>query len=132
MSEEEKLKAWRAAVDSKTVSFDRVLELASLRALLIEHDNTQSNGGCLHIITDDGNYDDGSIDYCIKYIESGDWREHHSEWVTEEDAINQLDIAKQLRELTEWEREMVDQGSTMNEDVCDFLMNGDPSGVVEE
>lgn len=131
LTEKQKLKKWRNAIDAKTMGFDRCLELTSLRALLIEHDSTQSNGGCLHIITEDGNYDDDCIDYCIKSIESGDWREHHSEWVTEEDAVNQLSIAKQLRELTEWEREMVCNGDTMNEDVFNFLMSGDPSGVVE-
>ena len=124
-------KRWRESIDLKTMSFDRCLELASLRALLIEHDKTQSNGGCLHIITEDGNYEDGHIEYCIEYIESGEWRKYHGEYVSEEDAINQLNIAKQLRKLTKWEREMVNSGCTINEDVFNFLMNGDLAGVLE-
>ena len=126
------MKQWHDSIGAKTMGFDRCLELASLRALLIEHDKTASNGGCLHIITEDGNYEDGHIDYCIEYIESGAWREHHSEWVTEEEAQNQLNIAKQLRGLSEWEREMVDNGTTMNEDVFNALYNLDVSGVVEK
>jgi hypothetical protein len=126
------MKRWHDAIDAKTMTFDRCIELAPLRALLIEHEKTASNGGCLHIITEDGNYDDSCIDYCIESIESGEWRKHHAEWVTEEEALNQLAIAKQLRELTEWEREMVDNGTTMNEDVFNCLYNLDASGVVEE
>ena len=124
-------KLWCDAIDAKTMMFDRCLELAPLRALLIEHNKTSSNGGCLHIITEDGNYTDDDIDWCIELIESGEWRQVQSAWVTEEQAQNQLNIAKQLRLLTEWEREMVDNGTTMNEDVLNVLYNLDVSGVVE-
>jgi len=127
-----KLKKWHDAINSKTMSFDRCLELAPLRALLIEHDNTVSNGGCLHIVTEDGNFEDDSVDWCINYMESGEWKEVHGKWFTDEQVAEQLELAKQLRELTEWEREMVCNGETMNEDVFNFLMNGDHSGVVEE
>jgi len=115
IAKQELRKKWRESIDRKTMTFDRCLELAPLRALLIEHDKTQSNGGCLHIVTEDGNYEDSDIDYCIDSIESGRWREYHGEYVSEEDAINQLNIAKQLRELTKWEREMVNNGCAMEQ-----------------
>ncbi len=126
-----RMEIWFDAVNAKTMSFDRCVELAPLRALLVEHHKTQSNGGCLHIITEDGNYEDDHVQWCIDYIESGEWRKVHSEWVTEDDAVNQLKIAKMLLNLTEWEREMVDNGTTMNEDVFNCVMNGDPSGLLE-
>lgn len=54
----------------------------------------ESTGGTCHIILDDGNYDDHSVDFCIKYAEEN------------EDMMG-LAIASMLKLLTVEEREHV-------------------------
>ncbi len=124
------VKIYHDAVSDRMITFGRVLELAQLRADLIAHDKLGHNGGLLHIVTEDGNYEDSNIDYCLEQLRSDDWKSGYwGDVLTAEDIASQLCIAERLRELTVFERECVVDGTTMVEDLYNFLMNGDPSGI---
>lgn len=130
-SSEKERKSWSDAIDSQTMSFDRVLELAELRKMILIHDNEENNGGMLHIVTEDGNTEDDNIEWCITYMESESWKEHHGD-TTPERHEKQLLLAKELLKLTSYERKMVIGGNTMSEGVFDLLYNIDPSGIINQ
>lgn len=65
-----------------------------LTNLIDAYYTTESTGGTCHIILDDGNYDDHSVDFCMKYAEE------HSDMMG-------LTIASFLKMLTVEERERV-------------------------
>lgn len=91
-------------------------------------EDLEINGGALHIVVEDGNYEDGSIKWCIDHIKSGNYKRENDELdypidLTPEDIQRQLDIAEALMQLTEEQREMVCGGFTHTEYVFNALHN---------
>ena len=124
------LKAWRDAIESRIISFDRCAELAPVRNMLARHNAAHPKESILASITRDGNYDDDSVEWAISHILSGDWIKVYGDVCTGKEAQQQLKLAQKLKELAPFEREMVVRGTTINEDVYNFLMSGDPSGII--
>lgn len=105
------------------MTIEQAVALYPLRQEVIWVEDNISNGGALHIIVEDGNYEDGHIDYCIEHIKSGEWKKYHSDVMSDDDAIRMLDIALALKELTEQQREMVCVGECITEKAFNKLFN---------
>ncbi len=78
--------------------------------------------GALHIILEDGNYEDHHIQYCIDYVESGAYqREKHATdpALTE----RQLAFARNLLPLTPEYREMVCENKCITEELFEHIHN---------
>lgn len=105
--------------------FDRCIELSELRADILWAEELP-HGGALHILVEDGDVEDAGIEYCINRIESGEYEQDlvsEGASVESRDIPRQLKIVKHLQRLTFYERQMVNNGTTMTEEVFDYLFN---------
>jgi len=109
------------------MDFDRCVELQHIRKLCKEHEDNVINGGALHIVTEDGNYEDDCVQECIDYIESGEYKKRCDQSMDydEEGERKQLILAKELIKLTEFERSCVIDGNTVSEEAFNRLYNED-------
>ena len=112
--------------DDHFLSFDQVAVLIPLRKAIMWLENEQINGGALHIVVEDGNYEDSNIEFCIKNIESGEYAKSNKKWgmdISPEDVAKQLEIAKALMKLSENVRGMVCEGCGLTEELFNHLYN---------
>ena len=113
-------------------SFEMVLELLPIYREVQWVESELNSGGALHIVIEDGNYEDDNVLHCINRIESGDYVKFMNEYADtdglefQEDQARQLKLAKDLLDLPENVREMVCEGKTMTEELFNHLYNGDP------
>lgn len=112
------------------LDFKAMAVLLPLWQEIQRHDDKISNGGALHIVTEDGNYEDDCIQFCIDYITSGEYREYTLTCyinIEEMDADiqRQLDIALALKEIPENARELVCNGCGITEELFDHLFNSE-------
>ena len=78
------------------------LQKAYMLAALIErYYETDPTGGCVHLITDDGNYGKSYAEMCLKYaIEQNDyWGEHIARLLLEFDEEEQEQIIERAWEI---------------------------------
>lgn len=113
-------------LDANILGFDEAIRHKELRDLTLWCEDGLCNGAALHIIIEDGNYDDCCVDWCLYFIESGDWsevckKEDYS--YTDEDNGKMLRVLELMKPLTEEQREMVMEGKTITEDLFDILYN---------
>lgn len=104
------------SVQDVVTFFPLMQEAKRLQSVLV-------NGGALHIILEDGNYQDSNIQYCIEHIQSGEYAK--SDYCDDEELDGQLIFAKALLPLTEQQREMVCENKTCTEDLFNLVMNHD-------
>lgn len=105
-----------------SLSFEQVIEYEDLYKECLWLEGNITNGGALHIVCEDGNYEDDHLDYCIGNIESGEY-EKDNEFAC--DADRQLKLAKGLRSIPENHREMVCTGTTITEKLFDRIYDQD-------
>jgi len=108
----------------------RYEEIRHMRAMIEWLENF--NGGALHIVIEDGNYEDEDVQWCRDYISSGEYKKNLAEWgyyYPDDMRIDeQLQLAQELLELTEQEREMICENSFITERLFDYLFNGEDDG----
>jgi len=109
----------RQFLDKNIFSLDKILELAELRKLLLWASDNLPIHSPLHIIVEDGNYDDSDVDFCSLATMDSYWREK----LSPEDIQECKKIIKLLRPLTPEQREMVDTGTVITEDLHNLLYN---------
>jgi hypothetical protein len=105
-----------------SLTFEEVIKYKDLYDECRWLNDNITNGGALHIVCEDGNYEDGHLDYCINYIESGEY-ENNYEYACHAD--RQLKLAKDLRAIPEEHREMVNSGCTITEKLFDRIYEQD-------
>jgi uncharacterized Fe-S cluster-containing radical SAM superfamily protein len=81
-----------------TIINDKTKKAAELIKTMYEQEGC-SVGGYAHIVTDDWNLDDDSVDWCIKEAEKGEY-----EHISDHGRQSCLNTLKCLKELTEDER----------------------------
>ena len=125
--EDKEIKIMQKLLDKNILSFDDAVNNKELRDLTLWCEENFCNGGALHIIIEDENYDDGDVEYCLKRIISGEWtaycKENGWEEDTEEHNEKMLRVLELMKPLTEEKREMIIEGKTITEDLLDILYN---------
>ena len=116
----------RAWLDSNRLTYDAAIENKELRDLTVWCDDNLCNGAALHIIIEDGNYDDDSVTFCLDYIKSGEWNKRCIEEdysYTDDDNKKMLRVLELMAPLTEEYREMIMEGNTITDELFNFLYN---------
>ena len=125
--ENKEIKTAREFLDKNILSFDDAVNNKELRDLALWCEENFCNGGAIHIIIEDGNYEDSDIEYCLNSIVSGEWsdlcKKHGWNEDTKEHNDNMLRVLELMKPLTEEKREMILEGKTTTEDLFDILYN---------
>ena len=101
-----------AFLDKHILSYDVALANVELAELIKWATINLNNGGELHIILEDQNYDDSCLAHCESNLESGG---EHNEKMSR--------IIELLKPLSEETREMICERKTMTEDLFNLLYN---------
>lgn len=113
-------------LDNNYLSWQDIEKNKELRDLCLWAEKELCNGAALHIIIEDGNFEDEDLKYCKDYILSGDWNNICLEYgysYTNEDNLKMLRIIELMEPLSVEKREMISCGNTMTEDLFDNLYN---------
>ena len=112
-----------------SLTVDRILELAEARALCKWAADNLINGAALHIIIEDGNYQDSCVQFCKEFLESGEWEKACREGeygYTQEDNERMLRLCVLFEGMTEQEREMIDNNSVITDELFSQIFNVKP------
>lgn len=104
-----------------TLTVDAVINLLPLMSEARRLEECLINGGALHIILEDGNYEDSHVQHCIDFIKSGEYAK--KDWCDAKEVDAQLKFAYALFALSEEQREMVCERKTVTEELFDLVMN---------
>ena len=118
-------------LDENIICFGLIRQNEELITLFDWADNELCNGAALHIVIEDGNYEDSNIDFCENYITSGEWGEQckkHGWSYTTEDNTKMLRIIELMKPLSKEQREMLHGGKVITEDLFDLLYNSAANG----
>ncbi len=105
---------------------DKIIGLSELRSLIKWVNKEFLNGSALHIILEDGNYEDGHLEYCKSSLLAGDYDKESKligNALTEDEKNKMLRLIELMEPLTEQEREMIDSGNVITEELFYTLYN---------
>jgi len=120
------IKEAHAFLDKNILSYDVAIANIELVELVKWADTNLCNGAALHIIIEDGNYEDDCVEHCENYINSGEWDKDcakHDYSYQPEDNEKMSRILELLKPLSEETREMLCNQTTITEDLFDLLYN---------
>ena len=111
-------------LNNNILEFSEVQAHKELHELSLWCEDELCGGAALHIIIEDGNYNDSSVDYCLNYMESGEWGKdcaEHGYSYSDDDNKKMLRVLELMKPLSEEKREMVMEGKTITEELFDLL-----------
>lgn len=99
---------------------DKLLSYAHARKLVLWAESLDIGGGALHVVIEDGNFDDRSIQWCLDQMLAGKW-EGYASLVKEWDRPKFVELAQELLAMPILYRELIICGGTVTEQVFDLL-----------
>lgn len=99
---------------------DKLLSYAHARKVLLWAESLDIGGGALHVVIEDGNIDDQSVQWCLDQMLSGKWGGYAS-LVKEWDRPKFIELAQELLAMPILYRELIVFGGTVTEQVFDII-----------
>ena len=113
-----------ALIDNEMAELDVLLSYADIRKEVLWVEENYKGGGALHLPIEDGDIDDGNIQYHIDNMEAGIWDGYAAD-VKEDDRDRFLKLAKDLLAIKMPYRELIINGSYITERLFNYLYNED-------
>lgn len=113
-----------ALIDNEMANLDLLLSYAEIRKEVLWVEKNYNGGGALHLPIEDGNFEDGHIQYHIDNMDAGIWDGYAAD-VKKEDRERFLRLAKDLLAIKMPYRELIICGGYITERLFNYLYNGD-------